>query len=89
MTAVHGFAGRRVRAAGSGAYSVFGASFLCCTSSISVRSLPSIGIHSPSHRKRALAIGESLGIFRDYPVSKGCTSPFAPIWINEMVRRKG
>jgi len=33
--------------------------------------------------------GESLGIYRDYPVSKGCTSPFAPIWINEMVSRQG
>ncbi len=51
--------------------------------------LAQIGIHSPSHRKRALAIGEALGIYRDYPVSKGCTSPFAPIWINEMVRRQG
>lgn len=50
--------------------------------------LAGIGIHFPKHRKRALAIGESLGIYRDYPVSKGCTSPFAPIWINEMVRRK-
>jgi 3-methyladenine DNA glycosylase AlkD len=47
-----------------------------------------IGIHFPKHRKRALAIGESLGVYRDYPVSKGCTSPFAPIWINEMVRRQ-
>lgn len=50
--------------------------------------LAGIGIHFPKHRKRALAIGEKLGIYRDYPVSKGCTSPFAPIWINEMVRRK-
>jgi hypothetical protein len=38
---------------------------------------------------RALAIGEALGIYRDYPVSKGCTSPFGPIWINEMVKRQG
>lgn len=50
--------------------------------------LAGIGIHFPKHRKRALAIGEALGIYRDYPVSKGCTSPFAPIWINEMVRRQ-
>jgi 3-methyladenine DNA glycosylase AlkD len=50
--------------------------------------LAGIGIHFPKHRKRAIAIGEKLGIFRDYPVSKGCTSPFAPIWINEMVRRQ-
>jgi 3-methyladenine DNA glycosylase AlkD len=50
--------------------------------------LAQIGITSPARRKRALAIGESLGIYRDYPVSKGCTSPFAPIWIKEMVRRQ-
>lgn len=51
--------------------------------------LAGIGIHFPKLRKRAIAIGERLGIYRDYPVSKGCTSPFAPIWINEMVRRQG
>jgi len=51
--------------------------------------LAAIGIHFPKHRKRAIAIGEKLGIYRDYPCSKGCTSPFAPIWINEMVKRQG
>ncbi len=51
--------------------------------------LAGIGIHHPELRKRALAIGERLGIYRDDPVGKGCTSPFAPIWINEMVRRQG
>ena len=51
--------------------------------------LGEIGIHFPKHRKRALAIGEKLGIYRDYPCSKGCTSPFVPIWVNEMVRRQG
>jgi 3-methyladenine DNA glycosylase AlkD len=51
--------------------------------------LAQIGIHHPAYRERALAIGERLGIYRDYPVSKGCTSPFAPIWINEMVKRQG
>lgn len=50
--------------------------------------LANIGIHHPSLRKRALAIGEKLGIYRDYPTSPGCTSPFAPIWINEMVKRQ-
>jgi 3-methyladenine DNA glycosylase AlkD len=49
--------------------------------------LAGIGIHFPKYRKRALAIGEKLGIYRDYPVSKGCTSPFAPIWIDYMVTR--
>jgi 3-methyladenine DNA glycosylase AlkD len=51
--------------------------------------LASIGIHFPKLRKRAIAIGEKLGIYRDYPVSKGCTSPFAPIWIDAMVSRDG
>jgi 3-methyladenine DNA glycosylase AlkD len=50
--------------------------------------LAAIGIHFPKHRKRAIAIGEKLGIYRDYPVSKGCTSPFAPIWIDFMVSRQ-
>lgn len=50
--------------------------------------LAGIGINHEQYRKRALAIGEKLGVYRDYPVSKGCTSPFAPIWINEMVKRK-
>jgi 3-methyladenine DNA glycosylase AlkD len=50
--------------------------------------LAGIGIHFPKHRKRAVAIGEKLGVYRDYPVSKGCTSPFAPIWIDFMVKRQ-
>ncbi|MGH7945528.1 MAG: hypothetical protein ACREF9_11020 [Opitutaceae bacterium] len=48
-----------------------------------------IGIHFPKHRKRGISIGETLGIDRDYPVSKGCTSPFAPIWIKAMASRQG
>ncbi|MFD2600239.1 DNA alkylation repair protein [Sphingobacterium corticis] len=50
--------------------------------------LAQIGIHHEAYREQALSIGEKLGVYRDYPVSKGCTSPFAPIWINEMVSRK-
>lgn len=51
--------------------------------------LATIGIHHPEWRERAIEIGEKLGVYRDYPVSKGCTSPFAPIWIAEMVKRQG
>lgn len=47
------------------------------------------GIHHPAYRERALKIGEKLGIYRDYPTAKGCTSPYAPAWINEMVSRQG
>lgn len=49
--------------------------------------LATIGINHPAHRDRALAIGEALGVYRDYPTPPGCTSPFAPMWIGEMVRR--
>jgi 3-methyladenine DNA glycosylase AlkD len=49
--------------------------------------LAEIGIRHREHRQRAIRIGERLAIFIDYPVSPGCTSPYAPIWIAEMVRR--
>ena len=50
--------------------------------------LVEIGIHHAEHRERALAIGEKLGLYRDYRAPKGCTSPFAPLWIEEMVSRQ-
>ncbi|MFG3685354.1 DNA alkylation repair protein [Micromonospora sp. NPDC047740] len=46
-----------------------------------------IGIEHAEYRARAVDIGERLEVLKDYPTSPGCTSPFAPIWINEMVRR--
>lgn len=51
--------------------------------------LAQIGIEHPTLRTRALDIGERLEVLKDYPTSPGCTSPFAPSWINEMVRRQG
>lgn len=50
--------------------------------------LAQIGIEHPEHRARAIAIGERLEVLKDYPTSPGCTSPFAPVWIDEMVRRR-
>jgi 3-methyladenine DNA glycosylase AlkD len=50
--------------------------------------LAQIGIEHAEHRARAIGIGERLEVLKDYPTSPGCTSPFAPIWINEMVRRQ-
>lgn len=50
--------------------------------------LANIGIYSPELRERALDIGERLGVLRDYPTPPNCTSPFAPSWINEIVRRR-
>ncbi len=50
--------------------------------------LAGIGIHFLEHRKRAIAIGEKLGVYRNYPLSKGCTSPFVPIWISAIAARR-
>lgn len=51
--------------------------------------LATIGIHHPEHRARAIRIGERLEVLKDYPTPPNCTSPYAPIWINEIVRRQG
>ena len=50
--------------------------------------LAEIGIHHREHRQRAIEIGTRLAVFVDYPASPGCTPPYAPRWIDEMVRRR-
>jgi 3-methyladenine DNA glycosylase AlkD len=50
--------------------------------------LAEIGIHHPQLRARAIGIGKRLAVLIDYPASPGCTPPYAPIWIAEMVRRR-
>ena len=50
--------------------------------------LAQIGIEHAAHRARAIDIGERLQVLKDYPTPPNCTSPFAPIWIAEMVRRQ-
>ncbi|MFI2780289.1 DNA alkylation repair protein [Streptomyces sp. ALB3] len=50
--------------------------------------LAQIGITHTEHRARAIDIGKRLEVLKDYPTSPGCTSPFAPTWITEMVRRR-
>ncbi len=51
--------------------------------------LAAIGIHHPKLRKRAVAIGEAIGLYRDWPVSKGCIIPYVPVWVEAMVKRQG
>ncbi|OLF06696.1 DNA alkylation repair protein [Actinophytocola xinjiangensis] len=51
--------------------------------------LAQIGIEREDLRARAIDIGERLEVLKDYPTAPGCTSPYAPVWIAEMVRRKG
>jgi 3-methyladenine DNA glycosylase AlkD len=50
--------------------------------------LAQIGIEHAEHRARAIDIGERLEVLKDHPTPPNCTSPFAPVWINEMVRRR-
>jgi 3-methyladenine DNA glycosylase AlkD len=51
--------------------------------------LAEIGIHHAGLRTRAIKIGERLKVLIDYPASPGCTPPYVPLWIAEMVRRRG
>ncbi len=37
-----------------------------------------IGIADADLRGRCIQLGERLGLYKDYPVSKGCTSPISP-----------
>jgi 3-methyladenine DNA glycosylase AlkD len=50
--------------------------------------LAQIGIEHAEYRARAIGIGERLHVLEDYPTPPNCTSPFAPVWISEMVSRQ-
>ena len=51
--------------------------------------LGGIGVKHAAFRKRAVAIGEKIGLYRDWPVSKGCIPPYVPVWVEAMVKGKG
>jgi 3-methyladenine DNA glycosylase AlkD len=50
--------------------------------------LLAIGIKYAEHRKRAIAIGEKIGLYKDWPVSKGCVPPYVPVAVEAMVKQK-
>jgi len=50
--------------------------------------LGEIGIRLADLRKRCIQIGEKLGVFKDRPTSKGCISPYVPVWIAAVVGKK-
>ncbi|MBM3991527.1 MAG: DNA alkylation repair protein [Planctomycetes bacterium] len=50
--------------------------------------LGNLGIHHAEFRARVLDFGEQLGLYRDWPVSKGCIPPYVPVWVPAMVARK-
>jgi len=51
--------------------------------------LLAIGIKHAAHRKRAIAIGEKIGLYKDWPMSKGCIPPYVPVAVEALVKRKG
>ncbi len=50
--------------------------------------LAAIGIKHANLRERAIAIGEKVGLYKDWPVSKGCIIPYVPVWVGAMVKKK-
>jgi 3-methyladenine DNA glycosylase AlkD len=51
--------------------------------------LGEIAMNHPKLRARAVKIGEKIGAYKDWPVSKGCIPPYVPVWVKEMVARQG
>lgn len=49
--------------------------------------LMAIGIKHAALRARAVAIGEKIGLYAKWPVSKGCIIPYAPTAIAALVKR--
>lgn len=51
------------------------------------RALAEIGIHYDEYTDECMQLGETLGLYKDLKVSKGCSSPYAPNWIT-VLRKK-
>ncbi len=51
--------------------------------------LLAIGVKDDKLRKRAIAIGEKIGLYKDWPMSKGCIIPYVPVAVEALVKRKG
>lgn len=51
------------------------------------RTLAEIGIHYDDYTTECMQLGETLGLYKDLKVSKGCYSPYAPNWIT-IIRKK-
>lgn len=53
------------------------------------RCLCEIGIRYDALTERCIAIGRTLGLYKEMKVAKGCTSPYAPDWITVARRNRG
>lgn len=50
--------------------------------------LVTIAVHHPQYREQGMIIGKELGLYADSKVAKGCTSAYAPDWIEALVRKQ-
>ncbi len=50
--------------------------------------LVDIAVTYPDYLEQGLAIGKELAVYADMKVPKGCTSAYAPDWIEALLRRK-
>ncbi|AWX95771.1 DNA alkylation repair protein [Streptococcus suis] len=50
--------------------------------------LVEIAVAYPDYLKQGLAIGQELAVYVDMKVPKGCTSAYAPDWIEALLKRK-
>ncbi len=50
--------------------------------------LSAIGYTYPHFTEQCIALGETLGVYRDLKVSKGCTSAYAPNWIRAILKKQ-
>lgn len=50
--------------------------------------LVEIAVAYPDYLEQGLAIGQELAVYADMKVPKGCTSAYAPDWIEALLRRK-
>ncbi|HEM3661850.1 TPA: DNA alkylation repair protein [Streptococcus suis] len=50
--------------------------------------LVEIAVAYPNYLEQGLAIGQELAVYADMKVPKGCTSAYAPDWIEALLRKK-
>ncbi|HFU4189641.1 TPA: DNA alkylation repair protein [Streptococcus suis] len=50
--------------------------------------LVEISVAYPDYLEQGLAIGQELAVYADMKVPKGCTSAYAPDWIEALLRKK-
>lgn len=51
------------------------------------RALCEIGFAYPEFVDKAYEIGEACGVYKDMKVAKGCTSAYAPFWMDAVLKR--